>query len=65
MTMKTFNANGKEINVKDVNFINIIYIDEHLMDVTVHTVDNIERFLSKDEALFEELDKYCDISSEK
>lgn len=66
MTRKTFEANGKTIKTEDVNFINIVYIDDKTMDVTVHLADSTtEKFISTDEPLFEELDKYCDICSEK
>ena len=66
MTKKTFEINGKTIKTEDINFINIVYIDDKTMDVTMHLANStIERFTSTDEPLFEELDKYCDICSEK
>lgn len=61
-----FSICGEKINVKNVNFINIVYIDDETMNVKIHLNNgDIKEYVTKDEKLFEELDKYCDICSEK
>lgn len=66
MTGYKFTLNGKEINTKDIDFINIIYIGEHDMDVSIHFADRtVYRTITDDEKLFLKLDEYADISSEK
>lgn len=61
-----FNINEETIDTKNVNFINIIYIDDETMNVEINMSNgDIKTYVTKDEKLFEKLDKYCDICSEK
>ena len=67
MTLESITANGKKIMLNEIDFINIIYLDDTTMAVSVHTIDSIEHFITQDEELFERLDRETnvDICSEK
>ncbi len=61
-----FNINEETIDTKNVNFINIVYIDDETMNVEINMSNgDVKTYVTKDEELFEKLEKYCDICSEK
>lgn len=61
-----FTLNGREIHTKDIDFINIVYINDNDMDVSIHFADRtVYRTVTDDEKLFLKLDEYADICSEK
>ncbi len=61
-----FTIGGEKLDTEEINFINIVYIDETTMNVEINMIGGeIKKYVTEDEQLFERLDRFCDICSEK
>ena len=56
---------GKTVNENDINFVNVEYLDDINMIISVHLKDEIYICNSKNQELVDKLDKLTDLCSVK